>query len=332
MMELLTQSKYRAWRGCPRYFYHRHEQHLEPRAERDGRRRGTIFGSAIFAVQQAEEDGKLIEAEESGMTHRYAVQATVAATMDEFYSEIHPVNQEHHDELQLERVKVEVMVIAYLGRYGIDRRREVVFEMPLINPLTGGRSRTFKRAGKIDGVTTLGNNHARVIEDKFVGQIQKAMIDRLVLDQQIAEYVDALAQRGWTAEVEYRHTRYPGINPHGPKEYKTKADYPGESLDEFAARLNADVVDRPDFYFDMQRLLFDASSLEEHRQGRWAAARGIMRARLDLAHTGELGFAFPKHEWNCNQWGGCEFLPLCTGQENADALYVVGEDSPELRR
>jgi hypothetical protein len=331
-MELLTQSKYRAWRGCPRYFYHRHEEHLEPRAERDGRRRGTIFGSAIFAVQQAEEDGKLMEAEETGLSHRYAVAETIAQRMDEFYGEIHPTDQEHHDELQLERVKVEVMVVAYLGRYGIDRRREVVFEMPLLNPSTGYPSRTFKRAGTIEGVVTLGNNHARVIEDKFVGQIQKAMIDRLVLDQQIAEYIDALAQQGWTGEVEYRHTRYPGINPEKAKTFKTKPDKPEESLDDFALRLAADVQDRQEFYFDMQRLYFDASSLEEHREGRWAAAKGIMQARLELAHTGTLGLAFPKHEWRCNQFGSCEFLPLCTRQEGAESLYAVGEDSPELRR
>lgn len=331
-MELLTQSKYRAWRGCPRYFYHRHEEHLEPRVEREGRRRGTAFGSAIFAVQQAEEDGRLLQEEEQGASHRLAVYEVIEESVAGFYAEIHPSSQEEHDELAVEAVKVEQMARAYIARYGIDRRREVMFDMPLVNPLTGHPSRTFRRAGKIDGVVPLGNKHARVIEDKFVGQIQKAMIDRLVLDQQIAEYIDALAQQGWTGEVEYRHTRYPGINPHAAKTYKTKPDYPGENMDEFAERLAADVRDRPEFYFDMQRLVFDVSSLEEHRQGRWAAAKGIMRARVELAHTGELGLAFPKHEWKCNQFGSCEFLPLCTGQEGAEALYVVGEDSPELRR
>jgi hypothetical protein len=330
-MELLTQSKYRGWRGCPRFFYHRHEQRLSPRLEREGRRRGTIFGSAIFAVQQAEENGRLIEIEETGLSHRFAVWQVIDETVESFYSDFHPSSQDEQDELALEAVKVSVMARAYLGRYGIDRRREVVFEMPLLNPVTGRQSRTFRRAGKIDGVVPLGNNHALVIEDKFVGQIQKAMIDRLVLDQQIAEYVDALAQRGWTAEIEYRHTRYPGVNPSSAKEYKTKANVPAESLDDFAIRLAADVTDREEFYFDMQRLVFDASSLVEHREGRWAAAKGIMFARQQLRENLPLGIAFPKHEWKCNQYGSCEFLPLCTNQEGAEALYVVGEDNPELK-
>lgn len=331
-MELLTQSKFRGFRGCPRYFYHRYEQRLTPRVEREGRRRGTVFGNAIFAVQQAEEDGKLLELEETGLSHRYAIYEVIEQTLDAFYAEIHPSSQEEHDELQVERVKVEQMARAYLGRYGIDRRREVVFEMPLINPATGSPSRTFRRAGKIDGVVPLGDKHARVIEDKFVGQIQKAMIDRLVLDQQVAEYVDALAQLGWTAEVEYRHTRYPGINPAGAKEYKTKPNVPAESLDDFGMRLEADVRDRQDFYFDSQRLIFDSTHLATHRAGRWHTAKQIMQARRELPKLG-LDQAFPQHEWQCDRWGSCDFLPLCTNREDAGALYRVEEiDNPELQR
>lgn len=331
-MELLTQSKFRAFRGCPRYFYHRHELKLVPRIERDGRRRGTIFGSAIFAVEQAEGDGTLDKLAELGQTRRQAIYAVIGNRCDEFYAEFSPSSQEEHDELQVERVKVEQMVRAYIGRYGIDQRREVVFDMPLINPQTGHASRTFRRAGKIDGMVVVGENKAKIIEDKFVGQIQKAMIDRLVLDQQIAEYVDALAQRGWRGEVEYRHTLYPGINPKGPKEYKTKADYPGESLDEFAERLEGDARDRPDHYFNVQTLQFDHSHLEVHRAGRWRTAKDIMRARRDLPLLG-VDQAFPQHEWRCNQFGQCEYSPLCTQQDGAENLFVVETvDNPELQR
>lgn len=331
-MELLTQSKYRAFRGCPRYFFHRHEQHLVPRIERDGRRRGTVFGSAIFAVQQADEDGTLDQMQERGETLRGAIYTIIEDCLLAFYSEQIPTDQGMADELALERVKIEQMVRAYLGRYGIDKRREVVFEMPLYNPRTRMPSRTFKRAGKIDGVVPLGGSHARVIEDKFVGQIQKVMIERLPLDEQIAEYVDALAQKGWTAEVEYRHTLFPGINPKKAQEFKTKPNYPGETLDEFAVRLAADIIDRPDHYFNMQRLLFDQAALERHRAGRWRTAKDIMRARRDLPVLG-LDQAYPQHSWRCYEYGGCEFLPICCGQEDADALYVVEEsDTPELDR
>lgn len=330
-MELLTQSKYRAYRGCPRYFYYRYERGLVPRLSRDGLRRGAAFGTALFLLQQAEESGHLDALQEGGLTLRRAIRETVTAAVEAMYAEIQPESTAHADAMALEEVKVREMAVAYAGRYGIDQRREVVFELPLHNPVTKGHSKTFRRAGKIDGVVVLGNKHARLIEDKFTGQIQKVMIDRLPLDTQITEYVDALAAKGWTAEVEYRHTRFPGINPLAAKEFKTKPNYPGESLDEFAERLEGDVRDRPEFYFDSQQLMFATDQLEEHRNERWRTATEIIRSRRDLRGL-PLAQAFPRHSERCTAYGGCEFLPLCTHQEDAEALYVVESDTPELGR
>lgn len=332
-MELLTQSKYRAYRNCPRYFFNRYERRLRSRLDKEGLRRGGAFGSCLFAVQQAEENGTLDLLQEAGPTRRQAVRAVIAECLDTIYAEKHPANQEEHDELELERVKIEVMARAYVAHHGIDRRREVVYELTLRNPASGGHSKTFRRAGKIDGVIAMGNKHARIIEDKFTGQIQKVMISKLPLDTQIAEYVDALAERGWTAEVEYRHTRYPGINPMPPKEYKTKPNYPGESLDEFTDRLTIDVKDRLDFYFDTQVLLFSAEHLEEIRNERWRTATSIIESRAMLREGLPLAQAFPRYTGHCQDWGGCEFIPLCTHQDGAEDLYVVEEtDTPELQR
>lgn len=332
-MEVLTQSKYRGFRGCSRYFYHRYEQKLVPRAGKTGLRRGGAFGSALFAVQQAEENGRLDEMRTlEALSDRMSIRVVVEQTLEAIYNEIEIDSQENYDVLDLERVKVQEMAIAYVGRYGIDRRREVVYDLPLINPITGRQSRTFRRAGKIDGVVATGNNHAIVVEDKFTGQIQKVRIDMLPLDTQTTEYVDALAHHGWTAEVQYRHTRYPGIGLLAAKEYKTKPNYPGESLDEFADRLQVDVQDRPDFYFDQQVLFFSATALEEHRHERWRTAQDIQRARADLRRL-PLAQSFPRNRDNCERYGQCEFIPLCSRLEDAEHLYVVEElDSPELGR
>lgn len=330
-METLTQSKYRGFRGCPRYFYLRFEQKMVPRIDRDGRRRGTIFGRCLFEVQQAEESLKLDSYQEDGATYRQAIAIVIEEQIDAFYSDIHPTNQEMADELEIEKVKVEVMAKQYIARYGIDQRREVVYDLPLVNPLTGRTSRRFRRAGKIDGLVTLGKKHARVIEDKFTGSIQKVMIDRLPLDEQVTEYADALAQLEWTAEIEYRHTRYPGINPEGPKEFKTKPNRPAESTDDFRDRLTIDVGDRPEFYFDVQVLIFPQDMLAEHRHERWRTAKDIMRARTDLAAGLPLGQSYPRHRHYCERYGGCEFIPLCSGRIDAEALYVTeSTDSPEL--
>jgi len=331
-METLTQSKYRGYRGCPRYFFNRYERRLVPRLQRGGLRRGTIFGSALFGVQTLAQDTGIEEAAaERGVTTRRMIRDAIEGWTEEYYSSLEITSTEEHDELMVEMVKVTEMAVAYINRYGIDQRREVIFQVPLRNPVTGGYSKSFRVGGKIDGLVVAGPKHARIIEDKFTGQIQKVMLDKLPLDAQITEYVDALASQGWTAEVEYRHTRVPGINPEKAKTYKTKPDVPAESLDDFGERLQIDIQDRPEFYFDVQRLQFSAAHLEEHRNERWRTATEILESRAMLKRL-PLAQAFPRNDGRCEKYGGCEFIPLCSHREGAESLYVVGEDNPELKR
>jgi molecular chaperone Hsp33 len=250
-------------------------------------------------------------------------------TVEDLYSERHPSSTEEGIALEIEKVKLVEVSLAYIKTYGIDSRREIVYEMPLINPTTGRAMHAFRVAGKIDGLISLGNKHAKVIEDKFVQQIQKVMIDKLPLDDQMTEYVDALSREGWTAEVEYRHTRYPGINPEKPKEYKKKDNYPGETLEEFGERLAADLVERHSFYFDVQRLMFSTEHMEEYRLHRWQVGKEILERRREAKKLGIA--AWYKNPSRCGDWGGCSFIPLCTMQEGAEHLYEVSDvQDPEL--
>lgn len=317
-IQRLTHTKRSTFKDCHRRFYYRHEARLVPRAQRAGQRRGGNLGTVLFRIQQKEQAGET-----------YVLRRFIEEVADELY-DAHFVSStiEAHD-LAIEKVKVIEMAEAYVMTYGIDRRREVVYELPLINPLTGRPMKAFKCAGKIDGVVPLGNKHARIIEDKFVKQIQKAQIDKLPLDDQITEYVDALAREGWTAEVEFRHTRYPGINPEKPKTFKSKPDYPGESLEEFGQRLREDIAQRHSFYFDKQTLMFSTDHLEEYRLQRWMVAKEILERRIMAKKIGVA--AWYKNPSKCADYGGCQFLPLCTGQEDAEFLYEVSEvQDPEL--
>lgn len=314
----LTYSKSSTFKNCHRKFYYRFEEMLVPRVQRAGQRRGGNLGSILFRAQ-----------EKTQAAERFALRPFVIETVEDLYSERHPSSTEEERALETEKVKLIEVSLAYIKTYGIDRRREIVYEMPLLNPTTGRAMRAFRVAGKIDGIVPLGNKHAKVIEDKFVQQIQKVMIDKLPLDDQITEYVDALSRQGWTAEVEYRHTRYPGINPEKPKEYKKKPNYPGETLEEFGERLAADLVERHDFYFNVQRLMFSTEHLEEYRLHRWMVAKEILERR---AVAKKLGItAWYKNPSVCGDWGGCQFLALCCGVEDAEAMYEVSNvQDPEL--
>lgn len=314
----LTHTKMRTFKDCHRRFYYRHEELLVPRVQRAGQRRGGNLGTILFRVQ-----------EKAQQAEKFALRPFVVDTVEDLYSERHPSSTEEETSLEIEKVKLIEVSLAYIKAYGIDRRREIVYEMPLINPLTGRAMRAFRVAGKIDGIVPLGNKHAKVIEDKFVQQIQRVMIDKLPLDDQITEYVDALARQGWTAEVEYRHTRYPGVNPEKPREYKTKPNYLGETLEEFGERLAIDLVERHDFYFDVQTLMFSTEHLEEYRLHRWMVAKEILERRTVAKKLGVA--AWYKNPSVCHQFGGCQFIPLCCKIEGAEHMYEVSDArDPEL--
>lgn len=318
-MELLTHTKRRDFKNCNRYYYHRHIEHLQPRAQKRGRRRGTIFGDCLLVAQQAWEGGATLgESIEQAQDH-------CDSMTDTFMESGLPADTMM--ELDLDAVKIKEILSAYLFKYGIDKRREIEFDYPFVNPRTGRSSRAFRLAGKIDGMVVLREKHARIIEDKFVQQVQKVMIDRLPLDDQMTEYADALLSKGWTCEIEYRHTRFPSINPKPAKEFKTKDNYPGETYEEFAERLREDIDERPEFYFDKQDLIFPIDHLEDYRKGRWQIGQQILRQR----RMGDFQEAFPMNPSRCWEYGGCEFIPLCTKLPDARDLYEVAPDNPELR-
>lgn len=312
----LTQTKMRNFKNCHRFFYYRHEQLLVPRAQRAGQRRGGNLGTVLFRIQQ----------EEVGQDY---LRSFVTFVVEELYENAHPSSTAEQREIEIEKVKLIEVALAYIDTYGIDRKREIVYDLPLINPNTGRAMHAFRSSGKIDGLIPLGNKHAKIIEDKFVKQIQRAQIEKLPLDDQLTEYVDALAREGWTAEVEFRHTRYPGINPNPPKQFKKKDDYPGETLEEFAIRLATDLVDRHSFYFDVQNLRFSTEHLEEFRLHRWMVAKEILEKRAQAKKLG-IG-AWYKNPSHCSDWGGCQFIPLCCGIEGAEHMYEVSNSQdPEL--
>lgn len=338
-MELLTHSKRRSFQNCNRYFFHRYEQGLELRAKRPGRRRGTIFGDALQAARDWDHERKTKHdlADPDAIEDMTPLEVALL-TVGLAYDSMDPADQEEEDEFAIEQAKLEVVVEAYLLRYGMTARREVEFLQPLIRPSTGHASRTFKRAGKLDGLEVVGPKIGRVIEDKLMGNIQKAMIDRLPLDSQSSEYADALRSMGWNVEVSYRHTRYPGVNPgkekippeFTPSGAPSKAKYvPPESLEDFKQRLREDMAARLDFYFDEQILIFPTEHMEDYQESRWGIARQIQNARL-LQVTDGWQAAWPRNDSRCWEYGGCAFIPLCTKVAGAIDQYEVVENTPEL--
>jgi hypothetical protein len=230
-----------------------------------------------------------------------------AAGVAKLSGEASVFTQDDQDKLTVDCAIVSAGAKAYLAAYGQREKREFGYRVRLRNPDTGAYSRTFDLEGYADGLTAEWG----LIEDKFVGKMDKVAIKRLPLDRQLALECYGI----WRAagheitDVSYRFTRKPSI-----KQKKT------ETVDEFAARVESDYEERPEFYLVEESITRSAADLVriEAELWQWAAQRrDAKRARI-----------YPRNSSHCHDYGGCPFLPLCTGDPDAPALYKPKVRSP----
>lgn len=121
---VLTQSSMRTFRSCPRRYQIRYVLHMRPVLRSEALRTGSSVHRAVEALRKGN-------------------------TLDEALLAL-----DHEDPYDYEREKA--MIVGYVARWG-DPTRGVVaveqqFEVDLVNPETGAPSRTFRLAGKMDGI------------------------------------------------------------------------------------------------------------------------------------------------------------------------------------
>jgi hypothetical protein len=238
--------------------------------------------------------------------------------------EVH--DQEDHDWLAKDMAVVGGAAKAYLDRYRqpagkwqgfnivTDPSAEGVgallpekeYLVRLRNPETGHYSNTFDLHGRADGVIDHGD-FLELIEDKLVGALTAQMVKRVRLDRQVSLESYAL----WritgkpVRKIRYRHTRKPSI--------KQKQN---ESVEDFCQRVLEDYESRPDFYLHEETTYRDADDLLLIEQELWSWAKQRREAMRDSI--------WPRNVASCDDWGGCQFLPLCTARpdEMNDALAL----------
>jgi hypothetical protein len=202
---------------------------------------------------------------------------------------------------------------------------EAEFEAPHTNPETGGVSRTWQHAGKMDGVVRVGGR-LLLLEHKTTSQDigpGSTYWQALLLDPQVTLYFAGARALGHEVEgCLYDVIGKPKVRPlrATPPEARkyTKAGtlYAGqretdESPEEYGARVREELAAHPDRYYqrgevvrlerDEQAFAFDA----------WATGRQI-------ADSMRLG-RWPKNPDSCFKWGRpCEYFGVCTGTEADD--------------
>lgn len=216
---------------------------------------------------------------------------------------------------------------------------EMRFDAPLMNPETGGVSKTFHLSGKIDALAkekTTGK--VVIVEHKTTGQDIGPGSDywrKLPIDGQVSGYycgAEALGHQASTCL--YDVIRKPTIKPlKATPEDKRKYNKDGslskacrefdETPDEWYERLTADIAIRPDYYYARIEISRSDNDLLEYLFDMWAVSREIADAqRMNR---------WSRNPQSCSVYGTCEYFGVCTGEQDIDdvTLFRTAERANE---
>jgi CRISPR/Cas system-associated exonuclease Cas4 (RecB family) len=312
--QLLTHSRLSCFRACPRKHYLRYELGLKPEETSLALRVGSAHHAALEAVDKGQDPAVAIEAV---VSDPYDL-ALVAA--------MHDAHRRCYADAPLEAVT-----------------SEMEFDLPLRNPETGAPTSCWRFAGKIDRIVRLADGRLALMEYKTTSQDfapGAAYWLKLHLDQQLSLYVIAARQLGYEVEtVLYDVTRRPGLRPlKATPEESRKYTKDGrlyanqreadETPEEFAARIAADISERPDHYFARIEIARLDQDLEDCAAELWQqqlAIREAQRTRRWYRNPGA-----------CFNGGGssCEYLSICLShglETTTPSGFVRSENvNPEL--
>lgn len=301
--QIVTHSSMSAFKTCQRRYYLRYVRGLV----RDRESAPLRLGGAVHKGLEVFSTTHDMNAARSAVVKAYAVIPEWADT----------------DDWMLEGTIAGCLVDGYVDRWGDSRHRAVAVEVPFHLEL-GATNPPATFSGKIDRVVKDATGTLFVLETKTTSDSLDADSDywlRLRVDTQISGYILAARELGHNVQsVIYDVIRKPGIRPRNKPT--------PESLEDFAARLRADITSRPHFYFarrEIPRLEVDLSDF--HRE--------LFRIAADIAESAASGVWY-RNTAACVHPYRCEYFNLCTNGFNPDdgALpsgFTIADDlHPEL--
>jgi len=333
-LEILTNSRLKAFRRCPRLEHVTYQLGYRPAVEGEALRFGTLVHKGLEAWWRGVQAG--------GPRLTLALQALQDA---------------HGEGDSYELASAQMMVIGYSTVYSdhVDATYEVLgveetFAAPLVNPETGAPSRTFELSGKFDArVREKATGRVIIVEHKTASSTVDITAgstyrQRLQLDGQVSTYLDGSRAVGQPASaVLYDVLKKPGIRPaniptvdddgvkividqqgqrvrtkDGKKWRETGDTAAGyhlctrlETVDEFRTRLEVEIAGKLDQYFAQWEVVRLEADVREHAADVWQTAQTLRDyRRLQIA---------PRNVDGCERFGSfCSFFGPCSGQASLD--------------
>lgn len=205
------------------------------------------------------------------------------------------------DLLSQQYVQVQLLADGYLKKYAGTPKthREVPFDDDLLG------------VGFLDGVYVDGKKLIGV-EDKLLNKrfFNDASSAKLAIDKQVTRYFAAMKRKGHPLHaMQYRVTFKPTIKRDTRK---------NESLNEYAQRLHGRIQSEPESFYQSFTLYRSDEEIDAYLAQLQADRDEARRAHRLYKKIGIN--AYRQNTNRCGDYGGCEFLPLCTGS-NVEGRY-----------
>lgn len=204
------------------------------------------------------------------------------------------------------------MLRGYAARYQSEdfevEALEREFCVPIRNPETGAESRTFKLAGKVDGLVRRAGK-LWLVEHKTAAAVDGSYIERLWMDFQTVLYSWAIEQEGGepVEGVLYNVVAKAALRPYEANKTRKECETPGE----FAARL-ADWYAKPGA-FHREELLISPARFDSLKAELWELTQALLDAKRR-----DVWYQNPSQ---CFQWGhACGYWPICRSCDNPNVV------------
>jgi hypothetical protein len=287
-VELITNSRLTMWETCPTKADFHYRQRLRPK----GIQWALCIGRAVHTGMEA--------------LNRGLTTAAAVGTALEDFSFIEPYLDEQKGELEqysleVARIAVYVEAAAKFPRYPLVDV-EVEFQVPLINPGTGSKSRTFFLAGKADGIVEI-EGERYLLEYKTSGVSFDQFISNYGGNRQIALYTEALGVKG--ALIRYIGKTRKEPKRRGGETVETMADYTQRLLEEYSED-ESKIVE--------SIIIPTESQLSEFRQQVWDASQVMLfERRANILRK------------NYHECSDCPFHAVCHNETGWESLYYYSD-------
>ena len=319
VLQVKTNSELRCWRACPQKHEYQYVRLRRSRSDSDALTFGTLWHVGMEAWWKHADEAAEVRLFH-GLTAMRAVEGTSAVNL----------------------VIAEELLVGYTTRWGDEEFEtlcvEQAFEIPLINPETNAPSRTYRIGGKFDGIVAdrkgqLVLEHKTSGSDIEAGSLYWKKIR--TLDTQVSLYLNGARVLGFEPRAcLYDVVRKATIRPlkatpvesrkftKGGLLYANQREH-DETPEEFRLRFREAIFENPEKYFQREEIVRLDADDKSHAYDLWQQTKMMREAEL-------AGFS-PRNPDSCSEFGGCAYLPVCTGEAdiNDDSLFRTATSAHE---